>query len=258
MRTDPPSGFAISISGEYPRVVFHGFRDRRHARAFAEELEEILLSSGYGGDAWLAAILITRNPPQGEIQVEVLINPDLPEETCVAIIDLLIDPVIAEYIEDSIFEDDEWIVGYTSVGKVRTRTGVLEEMNLLVAFGAWTWNLLSIAPVAPSATHEEIAEGLRRLLSGVRRRHLPKRILTKNSPPFFIDGRSTIQPVLDEYGIEHGMCGGKRRRALRKILRYFRKWMMKNLNFRKTGIPAFKESKSAKLTASRLGAKIDA
>jgi len=124
--------------------------------------------------------------------------------------------------------ENEWVIAYSSAEKVKIRPGVLEEMNLLVAFDAWTWDPIAIVQVMPPATREEVAESLQYLLSEVCGYPLPKRILTKNSPPFFIDGRSTIQHVRDEYGIEHGVCGGKRRRALRRALRYLRK---KNFEF---------------------------
>ena len=186
------------------------------------KLAEILWSSGYGSDEWLADILIIQNLFQGEFQVEVLFNPDLPEETCAFLINLLIDATSVERVEN------EWIVAYSSAEKVETRPGVIEEMDLLVALDAWTWDPIAIVQVMPPATHEEVAESLQYLLSELSEHPLPKRILTKKKPPFFVDGRSTIQHVLDEHGIEHGVCGGKRRRALKRALRYLRK---KNFEF---------------------------
>jgi len=217
VRTDPDR-LIFYCPGWHRRVVFFGFQSRRHALAFMEKMAEIISFSGCKDAQWLAHVLAVQNLLfRNEFRVDVLFNPDLPEETCVFLINLLIDATGAERVEN------EWIVAYASAAKVETRPGVLEEMDLLVALDAWTWDPIAVVQVMPPATHEEVAESLQYLLSKEREYPLPKRILTKKKPPFFVDGRSAIQPVLDKYGIEHVMRGGKRRKALRKALRYWRK-----------------------------------
>jgi len=226
MRTDLPDEVAISPSNENPEVVFRGFRDRRHVEIFARELAEILWSSGLWGDPWLADVLFFEDLPRDEMEVVVRANPNLSEEMRAAVVYLVTAPLFAvEYAKKSPF-NDVWIVAYTSVEKAGMKTAE-SEMNFLVAFGAQTWHFHMLVPVAPLATCKDIVKRMQCLLTVVPKHYLPKIILTENIPPFFVDGRSMIRPLLDELGIEHRVCSGKMREELRRNLQHFRKYMLK-------------------------------